>query len=332
MLLLRQQTPDCRITLSTHFAEQDREFDLWADEFIERNEEGDTYGDIYAPTVDKITGDSICLHVGGDNYCYKNWRRWAVIHCAALERGAKSILWSCSVDPQMLDSEMLAVLRTHHCITAREGETYRCLTDNGMTNVIKVSDVAFMLESKPVDFKFDNYVTINVSPLVIKRNFRMQTAYQSLIDYILDETNMNIALVPHVVQPVDNDYDALRLFDTHCSERVRLVSDKLSAGQYKTIIGKSRFCVAARTHVAVAAYSSCVPTLAVSYSVKSRGLANDLHMSNYVAGIEEISDGTELATAFRSLVRDQKTISSRLRRQMPSYIKESINERILECL
>ena len=92
--LLRQVSPKCRITLSTHFVNQDKEFALPADEFIERNQNGGNTEEIYASTINKIINDTICLHIGGDNYCYNNWQRWAVIHYTAIERGAKSILWS----------------------------------------------------------------------------------------------------------------------------------------------------------------------------------------------------------------------------------------------
>lgn len=330
--LLRRVSPGCKITLSTHFTEQDRKFGLAADEFVERDLNGGTHTEIYAPTIEKITADTVCLHIGGDNYCYKNWQRWAAIHYAALDRGAKSILWSCSIDPDMIDDEMLEALRTHHLIAAREGISYSCLLERGLTNAVKVSDIAFTLKPEPVEFELENFAAVNVSPLVIRLNPLVGQAYQRLIDYIIRETDMNVVLVPHVVQPVDNDYDALQSFDVYDTERVRLISDRLSAGQYKTIIGKSRFCIAARTHAVIAAYSVCVPALAVGYSSKANGIARDLGMADYVINVGDMKDSKVLLNGFTKMAENENLIRTQLEEQIKIYIQNVANEKVLEAL
>ena len=50
----------------------------------------------------------------------------------------------------------------------------------------------------------------------------------------------------------------------------------LTAPQYKGYIARMRFFIGARTHATIAAYSNCVPTLVLGYSVKSKGIAKDL--------------------------------------------------------
>ncbi|MDR0951762.1 MAG: polysaccharide pyruvyl transferase family protein [Oscillospiraceae bacterium] len=298
--LLRKLSPGCRINLSTHFAAQDREFSLPADEFIERDLSGKTNAEIYAPTIERIKPGSVCFHVGGDNYCYKNWQRWSTIHYAALERGAYSILWSCSIDPEVIDNEMLVALKTHHLITARESITYNALLERGCTNIIKVSDIAFALEPEKVDIGINNYVALNVSPLVVRKKPLVLDAFRALAEYILAETSYNIALVPHVVQPADNDFDALRELSIGDVTRVTLVSDKLSAAQYKYVISKARACISARTHAAIAAYSSGVPTLAVAYSAKAHGIAKEVGLP--VIDLAEITDANSLIEHLRRLL------------------------------
>lgn len=302
--LLRQVVPECKITLSTHFAEQDKEFAMPADKFVERNLDGKSNAEIYAPTIESITPNTICLHVGGDNYCYNNWQRWADIHQAALVRGAYSVLWSCSIDPEKINEQMLNVLRSHHLITARENITYRALIERGCTNVIKVSDIAFSLIPEPVDFfQFENYIVVNLSPLVIRRQPIVLTAYKNLITHLLENTNFNIALLPHVVQPADNDCEALRLLVTCKSDRVVMVSNKLAAAQLKYIISRAKVCVAARTHAAIAAYSCGVPTLAIGYSSKAGGIASDLGLSDTVIDINKIKDGFEIVKLFEAMCK-----------------------------
>jgi polysaccharide pyruvyl transferase WcaK-like protein len=165
-----------------------------------------------------------------------------------------------------------------------------------------VKDIAFDLVPEPYDIGIENYAALNVSPLVIRKNPMALNAFRALVDYILAETDLNIALVPHVVQPVDNDYDALREFDIRGNERIALVSDKLSAAQYKHIISKAKFCISARTHAAIAAYSSGVPTLAVAYSVKAHGIAKEFGLP--VIDIAEINNERDLIGKFRRMKND----------------------------
>lgn len=329
--LLRRVFPNCRVTLSTHFVEQDREFGLPADEFVVRNPSGRTNEEVYASTIDAITPQSVCFHAAGDNYCYRNWQRWALIHYKALERGAKSVLWSCSIDPEVVDAEMLDAFQTHHLIAARESITYDLLIDHGLANVVKISDTAFMLEPEPMDIGLHNFVALNLSPLIMRKNPLVLSAYQELLDYILLHTNMDIALVPHVVQPADNDYDALKLLTVRDSHRVTLVSDKLSAAQYKYIIGKSRFCVAARTHASIAAYSLGVPAMVVGYSVKSRGIAADLGMSEYTIGLGDIGIASDILQVFQLLLENENQVKKRLELRVPSYVQNPDLAKWLAC-
>lgn len=316
--LLRKVSPGCKITLSSHFPEQDRQFDITADKIIGRNMSGKTYEEMYADTISCITPETICLSVGGDVYCYPNWQRYAAIHKAALNIGAKSILWSCSLEPSMLDEEMLGVLRSHHVIAARECFTANMLKEHGFTNVVLMADVAFMLEPMKTELPKGQYVVMNLSPLVIRKNPAVLIAYQGLIDEIIAKTDMNIALVPHVEVSVDNDCDALAQLNGP-ENRIFRIPAGLSAAEYKYIISKAEFCVAARTHATIAAWSSSVPTIAVGYSAKSRGIAGDLGQEQYVVDINSIENNI-LCSAFDRLVSEKHNIQNVL------------SERAAECI
>lgn len=320
---LREIVPNCFITLSTHFPEQDREYGIDADEFVARNPDGKTNEEVYASTLDKITSDTTVIHTGGDNYCYVNWQRYAMINRVAKERGCKTVLWGCSIDEDLVDDEMFDALQQHDLICARECITYDALIKRGLKNVCKVSDIAFNLEPEPVDVMLSNYVAINFSPLVYRKNEKVSAAVQNLINYILKETDYNIALVPHVVVSVDNDYEILSSLKFEEFERVQLFSDKLSASQYKYIISKAELCVAARTHATIAAYSSCVPTLAIGYSTKARGIATDLGFSEYVVDIMNEDISKELLSRFEMMVEDKNVLRQKLCFQMEEYKRQT---------
>lgn len=58
--------------------------------------------------------------------------------------------------------------------------------------------------------------------------------------------------------------------------------------------------IGARTHATIAAYSSCVPTLVVGYSIKARGIAKDLFGTDegYVLPVQALAKKEDLVNAF----------------------------------
>lgn len=330
---LREISPDCYITLSTHFPEQDIEFGLDADEIVTRDLSGKTNEEVYRTTLEKVTPETTVIQVGGDNYCYANWQRYAQVHEKAKEVGGKSIMWGCSIDEEQITEEMLAVLRSHDMILARESLTYDALKRRGLDNVLSVSDIAFSMEPESVKLESDNYVVINLSPLVCRKNSMATEAVRELMEYILAETAYDIVLVPHVVMPADNDYEALAsLKNAVASERVFLISDKYSAKQYKYIIGHAHLCVAARTHVTIAAYSSGVPTLAIGYSTKAKGIAKDLGFEEYVVDILDERLGEMLLEKFKELLERKEELREGLGVCMSNYKKDVFPDRIKDFM
>ena len=151
-------------------------------------------------------------------------------------------------------------------------------------------------------------------------------SYKTLICFILERTDMQIALIPHVVwernddrKPIRELYEAFR--DTG---RVVMISDG-TCQELKGDIGRCRFFVGARTHATIAAYSSCVPTLVVGYSVKARGIARDLfgQEENYVLPVQSLKRPDELAESFSWLLSHEKTVKGRLMEIMPGYQKRA---------
>lgn len=329
--LLRRNFPGCKITLASHFPEQDRQFNLDADEIVGRDLTGRTNEEIYASAIERITPQTVCLSVGGDMYCYPNWQRYAAIHYAALERGARSILWSCSIEPSMLDEEMLRALRTHHLITAREQITFRALRERGLRNVVQTPDIAFSLAPRKTSFDpGGDYAALNLSPLVIRRNPVVLTAFRALVREILEQTDLKLVLVPHVLAPADNDQEALEALYPD-EDRVWMVPTGLCAAELKDILSRARFCIASRTHACVAAYSSCVPVLAVGYSVKSAGIAADLGQEAFVLDIDSL-DPEKLLAAYNRLREQEREIRKALAERLPAYLKTGSSHEILEAL
>ncbi len=81
----------------------------------------------------------------------------------------------------------------------------------------------------------------------------------------------------------------------------------------------------ARTHATIAAYSTCVPTLVVGYSVKARGIARDIFGSedNMVIPVQSLEHEDDLVNAFKYIQENESNIRQHLQNFMPSYIEKA---------
>ena len=298
----------------------------------------DNYTDMdglyYLSGVDKAAAVSdVALSVGGDNYCYGGTGIYAYLNQAYKKRGVKTILWGCSIEPDVVaQKEVAEDLARYDLIVARESITYeavKCI----QKKAILAPDPAFFMEPKEctLDDRLytGNLIGINISPMIISNEKASGMAYENykqLIRYILSDTDANIALIPHVVWPSNDDRKVLRQLydDFDQSSRLILVEDH-TAPELKYIISKCSFFVGARTHATIAAYSSCIPTLVVGYSVKARGIARDLFGSEkgYVLPVQEMARPNQLTEAFCSLYEKGNQIAAHLEQMMPKYLSSA---------
>ena len=94
--------------------------------------------------------------------------------------------------------------------------------------------------------------------------------------------------------------------------------------ELKGFISRCRMFIGSRTHVTIAAYSTCVPTIAVGYSVKSKGIAKDIFgtYNNYVFPVQSLRNKHGLTKSFVWLMENEKHIRQHLHEVMPSYISK----------
>ena len=272
------------------------------------------------------------MSIGGDNYCYSknDTLRFIKNHAAIHKNGVKTVLWGCSVEPGLIDKKMRRDLSRYDLITARESITYEALKPIN-PNIVLAPDPAFTLKREKGNFPNGlgekPYIGINVSPLIQRRemveNITMEN-YRALIQHILSQTDRDIALIPHVVWNGNDDRTPLgQLYDEfRDSGRVYLVEDQ-NCMQLKDIIASCEFFIGARTHATIAAYSTCVPTLVVGYSVKARGIAKDLFGTEegYVLPVQQLREKEDLSNAFSRLYDKKSEIKEHLLGMMPKYIQ-----------
>ncbi len=303
----------------------------------------------------------LAISIGGDNYCYDSMLSdLRLANLAFTQKGTKTVLLGCSIEPELLKSgqgtnRILEDLSHYHLIIARESLTYNALcaafekrqeegnhnNSNNTTRdtlaiprIVQIPDPAFTLgyvrKKVPDGFWKGNTVGVNVSPLIQKSESVpgiTMKCYEELIEWIIEHTDMQIALIPHVVWKNNDDRKPLsELYEKYKStERLLQIPDG-SCEELKGYISQCRFFVGARTHATIAAYSTCVPTLVVGYSVKAAGIAQDLFGSTdrYVLPVQSLKDPQDLVQGFQWLMEQEDSIREHLQRKIPDYQRQAL--------
>lgn len=282
--------------------------------------------------IKEIENSDICISVGGDNYCYPHCTWLYTLDEYAHKLGKKTVLWGASLFEEIKDNELINDLNNFDILVIRESLSYNAVKKYIPENrIIYAPDPAFSMRMQEVKlnkwYKGRKFVAINVSPLTIQ-NEDQENAVYALIDYLLKETKYSILLLPHVTTDDCNDLEILsRIKEKYNNEeRVYLEETTYNCNELKYIISKCTILVAARTHASIAAYSTCVPTLVIGYSVKSRGIAKDLfgNYNNYVISKDKLTS-SNLIEKFLYIDKNKAKIKKQLEEVMPEIKEKSSN-------
>lgn len=297
------------------------------DEYLRKT---NTYQYFYNHFLNKITSEDIMLSTGGDMFCYDNNE---VIYTNEYiqKQNVKSILWGCSIGERNLTLEKLNTLNHFTLIYVRESLTQKMLLDKGFKNVMMYPDPAFLLQSEECKLPdcFDscaNIVGINISNYVLG-GWDLNTPFGkeviTLINYILNETNFNILLIPHVFWKDQDDRivasNIVDFFDKN--ERISILdAERFNYNEIRYIISKCRFFIGARTHAVISAYSMFIPTIALGYSVKAKGIAKDLNLPDYlVIDSKNQKEKNSIVNSFMNLLENELVIKKHLENIIPDY-------------
>ena len=277
------------------------------------------------------------ISIGGDNYCYPTAIDDLVTRNYWLNRkGIPTILWGASLTEEFMTPDVVEDMNRYSLIVVREHLSYQLLKDHHVkTNMICAPDPAFALDVTetpwPDGKEHQNVIGINISPFVLECSASENSGlrnYINLIDWIMKETDCEVALIPHVVYPGgsnNNDILIAKMLLEHFPENSRIFSvpDGYNCCQLKSLISRCQFFIGARTHSTIAAYSTLVPTIVVGYSVKSIGIARDLFGTDkdYVCSVQDMVDDNMLQAVFSRLYPDRKKLREKLAATIPDYLK-----------
>lgn len=307
----------------------------------------------YTPDVSIRNAFSECnaiLMTGGDNisldYGLGSLFLWSGLMDAAQREGIPTMLFAASVGPfnRMPGVEywMVQHLRRYSAVAVRESESLAYLRGLGVENAVQVADPAFCLEPEnvelgaPFDRAPNGVLAFNVSPLIAASWQRANPGGSliaecvAFIERILNETDLAVALLPHV-DPLDGNPDNsdsafMQQIIDRCGDRsgrLALVRRGLNAAQTKYLVGATRYLIAARTHATVAGWSQHVPTVSIAYSIKARGLNKDLFDTlDYVLDTPKVSRDT-LWAHYHQLTERETSLRALLTERIPVWRKNA---------
>ncbi len=291
----------------------------------------------YDSFLRRITNNDICMITGGDMFCYGDNELNYIIDQMA-KRKISTVLWGCSFGPENLTPAKMKSLKQITAITARESLTYDYFVNElKMKKVKLVADPAFTLV--PQKCELPNYFEEDVLGINLS-NFTSENysddnvffkAFMGFIEYIISNTELTIVLIPHVFWEGQDDRIVCNLIKEKASksDRIRILNTgKMNYCQIRYAISKCRYFMGARTHAMISAYSTCTPSIALGYSIKSRGIAKDLGLDErLVIDYHNVKQSKELAECFEYMVQNEEQIRNHLQSVMPEYIKKAYSAR-----
>jgi colanic acid/amylovoran biosynthesis protein len=294
----------------------------------------------YKNLINECKDADLVIICGGDNYD-KSYHMIDMMHSINLSikesSNAKMVMYDCSLDAKEIDEKVKEDFSLFDAITAREMDTYNAFIKAfPEKSVYYFPDPAFVMEKEEVALPEKlipkKTIGVNVSSMVTESQYGSNqedilTAYNEMLKWILDNTDSNIMLIPHVMKNLDLKVLRVLYEPFKSNDRVFLIeNEELKAKQLKYLISQCDFYVGARTHSTIAAYSSCVPTLVLGYSVKSIGIAKDLFgkSEGFVVPTKTIQSSDALKNAFVKLYENKEELRAKLQNEiMRGYIDKA---------
>lgn len=195
----------------------------------------------------------------------------------------------------------IMILKRADAIYCRDMLSSDYLKEKCKVNAAKVAtDLAFALPYDRNTFNIDHKkinLGINISGLLWRGGFTKNNQFglkldyreyiNSLIEYFREKEEISIHLIPHVINMKENAHDD----DYKICQQIKneygnlyLPPEFKTPMEAKSYIANMDFFIGARMHSTVAAISSGVPTVPVSYSRKFEGLFGNLNYDYVVDG------------------------------------------------
>lgn len=201
------------------------------------------------------------------------------------------------------------------------------------------ADMAFLLQPEPQEASRNRFLQlIQGAPqgpvLGVSLSFLIEKHYQrknpiaqredfwslmaAILDHWIETSQGKVVFFAHVTGPSPDKDDRLACRKVmHLMRQPTFVTDEdLTPTEIKGLIRHCDLFIGARMHANIAALSSFVPTIAISYSHKTPGIMNQLGCGEYVIPIEALS-ASLTASLLDRLKKEHNLVRSRLHQRVP---------------
>lgn len=296
-----------------------------------------------------VTSDFIIFkgggYINGRNNMHDNISLLIDMHEILLLKilGREIMLYSQSIGPLGNKFQKLItgwVLNKTDIIFAREQKTIDLLKEIGVTkpHIIKTVDAAFLFKTdKKEEMKgYLKSLGVDTSKKMIGITARKwlddisQAKFESELakfaDYLIRDINLQVLLIPQVVDPLHNEDDMV--VNDNIKSKMRsahgifVIEDGLDHYETKGIYENLELLVGTRMHSCIFALSGNIPVIPIEYEYKASGIMNDLGLGEWVIKIEEVTDDRLIKMFLRFTTRKNNYLKT-LTKNIPLYINEA---------
>jgi len=231
-------------------------------------------------------------------------------------------------------------------VTVRETLSPKLLAELNNPGIMPMhtADLAFMLQVAPAP-RIDAILAaenipphtrprlgVSVSALLANKTNRhldttdvdKLTVFARALDQVADKMGVEILLVPHVFgpRPSGDDRQVGRRMAEQMQHTPLCLDGEYRPEEIKGVIASCDAFVGCRMHANIAALDSGIPVLAIGYSHKTRGILNDLELSEWVLPVNDLE--TEgLSTAIMKLLTETAAYRQQLSITLPEMKKRA---------
>lgn len=307
---------------------------LWQKILILINKEFE-YKLLFKSFLKSIRKDVVyCLEAGDQYNEPKDVRDWYIyLNKKINQKGAKTVMLGCSITEDIINKEeVLDDLQRYSVVIARETLTYNLLLKAGIKAELAPCP-AFAMKAEactlPIAFENDKQVIgFNVGFLAqgneVYYDLLMKN-YENAIQYVLNSTDYNILLVPHVNwgYSLADRRSLEKLYAKFSySDRIFLLSEK-NAPKVKYILSKLKVFVGLRTHTQIPAIAELVPTIIAGYKHKSLGISTDVYgeKSPLLAHVQALDNQNIIKEKLEYVLENYIDIKSYMEKNIPIYLQ-----------
>jgi len=114
-----------------------------------------------------------------------------------------------------------------------------------------------------------------------------------LIDFLVEELDVNVLLIPHARGgSMIGDVEVLEGYQKEAKhkEKVKVIKGDYSPDEIKGIISKCDLVISTKMHACIAALSQGIPTIAIAWSHKYRGIMRSVGQEEYICNSIEMQE------------------------------------------